>query len=288
MTRKPLTLDDLLAQPANQGSFVGTSGPATLPTATTEASTVIIVCNNKSADGTIATPAGFTRDSPAPTGTNVVQVFRRSAVPAGTTSWTLGGLGSSGMVNWVVYEVAPDKLDDAFPVDVVVSALTVSTSGFAASTGTAPQATTYDGLVVAAWGGYNSSIQQPTFSGHTGGLVEQNEVAQTSASESLALSVAMRTTKQLVSYTSTGTSATGLQVGNPAAALILVYTAKDAHRSAQLELTHGFEAITTAGLANGPTGFAYVASVTGDVTVAATNHRPGGERCLRVAATAGI
>ena len=284
----PLSLDDLLAQPANQGSFVGTSGTATLPTATGAASTVLIVCNNKSANGTVATPANFTRDSPAPTGTNVLQVFRRSNVPGGTTSWTLGGLTTAGMVNWVVYEVAPDKLDDAFPVDAVVSALTVSTSGFAASTGTAPESTTYDGLVVAAWGGYNSSIQQPTFSGHTNGLVEQNEVAQTSGSESLTLSVAMRTTQQLISYTSTATSATGLQVGNPAAGLILVYTAKNAHRSAQLELTHGFEAITTDGLANGPAGFAYVASTTGDVTVTATNHRPGGERCLRVAATAGI
>jgi hypothetical protein len=282
----PLSLDDLLVQPANSGSFHALSGTATLPTGTTEGSTVLICLGQAVGDAVFNPPTNFTRDTFF---SDKLCVFRRTGMPAGETSWTLSGpISTPALVRWVVYEIQPGALDPDVPVDVSVASVPATNSGTSVGTGTTPQSTTYDGLKLALYGAYNSAgTTVPTFSGHTGGLIEQNSGGATTAGTALGLSVAMQPTQQLGAFSSAATSSMTLSPSNPGHGTMLVYTAAGAKRAPILERAYGFEAITAGGLTAGPVGSQYLASKTGDVTVAATNPRSGA-RCLRISAAAGV
>jgi hypothetical protein len=204
----PLSLDDLLVQPSSSGSFEAASGDASLPTATTAGSTVLIACTCPQQFNP-APPSGFANDSPTQGSNLRVYLFRRSNVPAGETAWTLTPL-TSALVRWTVYEVAGLDLDA--PLDVILAGTAVSTqTGVTASSGTTPLSSTYDGLVVALHASYITTSTTPTtFSGHTGGMTEMDEGAAVGATVALNLSVSMRTTQQLATFESTATASATL------------------------------------------------------------------------------
>jgi hypothetical protein len=244
----PLSLDTMLVQPANSGSFNAASGAATLPTATTAGTTVLIVVGTNIL---VSSVTGHVNDAPSQAGTARAYVYRRSNNPGGETSWTVT-LSSAGLCRWTVYEV--DGLDPDAPLDVVLATQTTSTtSGTTASSGTSPRSTTYDGLVVAAHASYNSTTTTPTtFSGHSGGFTETDEGSvNDGTSKAVDLSVSMRTTQVLGTWETTATASATLSATNAAGALVLVYSAAGAKRDANVSFFWGFKVGAAAGLATG-------------------------------------
>jgi len=233
----PLSLDGILAQAANSGAFSAASGPATLAGGTTAGNTVVIVASTRST--TIATPAGFVRDSPSAVSAAKTFVFRRSKVPAGETSWTLTPTASAA-TRWWVAEL--QGLDPDAPLDVVPTSQTSQTSGTTLTTNTTPASTTYDGLVLAVHAANQTgSTVAPTFSGQTNGLVEVDDGGADDGTNSLGMAVSWATTQQLGTWQSTATVSTTLTATNSGVGTIVVYSAAGAKREANIAFFWGFK-----------------------------------------------
>jgi hypothetical protein len=268
----PLTLEGLLVQPVNSGSFNGSSGDASLPTGTQAGSTLLIVITSGS--GLVNTVAGCTRDSPSSQGSNArIYCWRKTNTSAGETAWTIT-LGTSSLCRWSVFEVAAGLLADDTPLDVTNSnnQTAGTSSGTSASSGTSSPSSTYDGLVLCAWGTFNDVDATPiTVSGH---------------SKAVNLSVAMKTTQQLGEFSSSVDASQTLQLSpaKVAGGIVLVYSAQGAKRAADVALAVGFGWATTAGLTTGFAGNPLADSQAGTPGIVADTFL-GGTHVLECSAT---
>jgi hypothetical protein len=263
----PLSLEDLLAQPATTGSFTGTPGTATLGSATTAGNTVLICTTIRG--GTASTPAGFTEVATSSSPLGTVQPYAYiKATAGGETSWSLATV-SSTICDWAVFELV--GVDPDAPLDVNVTTGTATTSGTSVPTGTTPASTTYDGLKVAIYGAYDSaSTTAPTLTAHTNGLVEQANISGTNGTAALRLSVAMEPVASLGAFSSAATSSITHSSTNPAAAAIFVLSAVGAKREANIAFFWAFKVgVGAAGLATGVAGFRYVETMVGSPAITA-------------------
>jgi hypothetical protein len=263
----PLSLDTILVQPSNSGSFTGTPGTASLPTPTTAGST-LLVC---AASTATVTSTGFTDDSGTQTGSARAFLLRKSNVAAGETSWTLSAQAGT-VTRWTVYELA--GLDPDAPVDVKLSTTTTTASGTTASSGTLARSSTYDGVVVAVHASLNGSATTPvTWSGHTNSFTETDEgAADDGVSKAVDLSVSMLATQQIGTFQTTATASATLTAGSPAGATIVCYAAQGAKREANVAHFWAFfpgVSSTPAGLGTGNAGARYFETVTGSPAVTA-------------------
>jgi hypothetical protein len=261
----PLSLDAMLVQPSNSGSFTGASGSATLPTGTTASSTLLLLV---ASTATGLTASGFTNDSGVNIGSPNAYIFRKSNVGAGETSWALAASAGT-LTRWTVYEIA--GLDLVAPVDQVVSTTASVQSGTTVATPTLAPSTTYDGLVVANHATYITTSTTPTtFSGHTNGMTEMDEGSvNDGASKAVDLSVSMKTVQSLGSFDTTATASSTLSITNAAAATIVCYAAEGAKREANIDHFWAFKVVGAAGLGVGNAGSRYFEAVTGSPAITA-------------------
>jgi hypothetical protein len=227
----PLSLDAMLVQPSNSGGFVGASGSATLPTGTTAGSTLLLLVSSTTSGN--VTASGFTDSAPTNIGSTKAFALHKANVAAAEMSWTITS-GTGAINRWTIYEIA--GIDPDAPVDVKQTGTTPSiTSGTTAATGNVGPSTTYDGLVVAIHAArHTASTTAPTFSGHTGGMTEMDEGGANDGTGSVGLSVSMQTTQSLGTFASTATGSITFTGSNAATALIVVYSAQDAKRAANV------------------------------------------------------
>lgn len=259
----PLSETDILQ--ANQGSFEGTSGSATLPVGTTSGSVLLLAVGW---GGTAATPAGFTRASESQsTGAPCVLWWKTAA--ADETSWTITS-PASAPISWYVEEWTPGVLDTVALVDAVPSGVQAGGSGTTATSDTTPRSTTYDGVAYALHAGYMSADTNPvTWSGHTGGFTEIAEVGASGAVKSLGMSVSRQFTQALGTFQSTATaSASTTNWG----AAVVVLTAAGAKKEPNIAFFWSFpdELIGAAGLATGLTGSRYWDAQVGSPAITAS------------------
>lgn len=265
----------------NSGLFLGTSGSASLPAATTAGNTVLLVIGHGTA--VFTAPTGFTRDGAASGGgaAALQAIYRKTAVD-GETSWSFS-LSQSAMCEWWAVEV--EGLDNTAPVDTTPQFQSTGsgTSIDSAGAGSNVLSTVYDGLVVAAYTGNNATNSTvPSFSGYGQGLTEYVDIGQSSGATAHGLAVALAsvaapTTWDVAATTSVSCSAlSGVHV---------VYACTGSRRLANLVQMAGFEWGTTAGLATGPAGAAPFDVVTGSPAIVSTSPRTG-SYCLEVSASA--
>lgn len=274
----PLSVANIIQR--NSGSFVGTSGNATLPVATTAGNTVILVIGQSVG---LVTPAGFTADDNNSLTTCKGGIYRKSNVGA-ESSWPIAP-SSSAICCWVVYEIS--GLDLVNPLDTKQAGAMGSGTGATLSTGITPVSSTFDGLIIAMHAARDTtSPTPPTWSGHTGGLVEQVEVGGNDGSASLGLSVSEVYSLSIATWSSTATKTA--PVGQGSLAGVVVYSANGAKRAADVLCTTGFEFGTAAGLATGVAGAAggpIFDSLAGTPAIVSTSPR-NGSYCLELSSSA--
>ncbi len=275
----PLSTSNIIQQ--NGGTFTGTSGSATLPVATTAGNTVLMILAGTA--GAVSASGFTSMKANSLIGVTGNHLWKNTA--GGETSFTLSN-GGSNLTAWVCLEV--EGLDQSDPLDVAGASFAIGTGGTLASP-TSPIVSTYDGLVICSHAGEDlTSTTAPTWSGHTGGLTELIEASGNNGTISIGLSVstAITYTGALQTWQSTATKTGGS--GQNASSMILVLTAANAKRAADLEACTGFEFGTAAGIALGGGAGVHnqlVDGVTGSPAVVSTSPRSG-TYCLELASTA--
>jgi hypothetical protein len=256
----PLNLDAMLLQPANSGGFNATSGNATLANGTTAGSTVLLAVAWGGVGPTV--PSGFVRVTASTQGGSTTvpsQLYARSNVPAGETSWAITASSTVPVAWWVaeVQNLDPAALLDAGPTGPVQASASSTTT---ATSSTTDRSTTYDGMVVALFAGYQSASTTPvTWSGHTSGYAELADIGQAGASTSVGLSVAVQFTQQLSTFAA---SATASATASTVSAYIAVLTAADAKKEPNIAFFWGFKVgAGAAGLSTGNAFFRYLDNV---------------------------
>jgi hypothetical protein len=271
----PLSVDNVIQR--SSGSFVGTSGNATLPGATTAGNTLILVVNCTASTGV---PTGFTLIVQQ-TLTALKGGFYWKNTAGGETSWTITP-GVSGVCNWVVYEIA--GLDQLNPVDVASAPATGTGSTLA--TGVISPSSTYDGLILCFHGALDTTSPTPgTWSGHTGGLTQIMAQGGNDGTRSVGMSVSEAYSLSIATWNCTATKT--VAAGQGALAYLVVLSAAGAKRAADVLCCAGFEWGTAAGLAT-TVGFNPIFdAITGTPAVVTTSPRSGAY-CLELSAAAAI
>lgn len=269
----PLSVDNIIQR--NSGSFSGTTGSVTLPGAATAGNTVLAFMTWNA--GAI-TFTGWTGDDTSTLTTPRSGIYRISDVTA-LSSWTVS-FSATTICDWVIYEVAGLDLDN--PLDV--KAHTAGT-GATLSPGLTSPSSTFDGVIFALHACYDATSATPgTWSGHTNGLVETQEVGGNDGAKSIGLSVSETYSMSLAAWTCTATKTA--PVGQNSLANIAVYSAAGAHRAPDLAWFTGFQWGTAAGIATGPTNnFPIFSSAAGTPAIVSTNPRTG-SYCLELSSTA--
>lgn len=271
----PLSVANVIQR--NSGSFVGTSGSATLPAPTVAGNTVFLIISQNVG---MVTPSGFTADTNSTLTACKGGVFRKSNVGA-ESSWTIAPSSSSICV-WVAMEV--EGLDLVNPLDVKQGAAMSSGTGATLSTGLTAISSTFDGLIIAMHACLDTTSPTPgTWSGHTGGVVEVMEQGGNDGTNSIGLSVSEAYSLSIAGWTSTATKTA--PVGQAGLAGVLVYTAAGARRAGEIAVCAGFGLGTAASLATGALGSAYFDALTGTPAIVATNPRTG-DYCMELSSTA--
>src|SRR5213593_890688 len=153
------------------GGFTGLTGTATLDAGATAGNTIVIVLGDTA---NLSTPSGFTISAAPSLAPPATQVYHKSNVSAGESSWALTSGSALDLVSWIAFEV--EGLDPDFPVDVtsnqqqtnssVGTTITTPTNGLSEST-------TYDGWVVASFAAMDTtSSTAPTWSSYTNSFDE--------------------------------------------------------------------------------------------------------------------
>lgn len=274
----PLSVDSFVQQ--SSGSFVGTSGNATL-SATTAGNLVILILAQS---GGLVTPAGFSVAKTLAFG-SLPAGFYYKATAGGETSFAIAP-SSSQICNWVVYEVA--GLDALDPLDMSTALLPALGTGTGATlaTGATPVAGTYDGLVITLHACLDTTSTTPgTWSGHTGGLTELTEQGGADGVKSLGLSVAYATSLSLAAWQCTATKTA--PVGQAGTAGVVIFTAAGARRAADIACLTGFEFGTVLGLATGSVNNTdrIFDSLAGTPAIVTTSPRSG-DYCLELSSSA--
>ena len=265
---------------SNAGGFNATSGNATLGSGTTAGTTLLLIVGTASSFPSTNPPTGFTPangDGPVPATTNKVMLFRKTAT-AGETSWAIT-VASAQLVCWSVLEV--DGLDASTPKDVTVSTFQNGTAVTSQSTGTTATATTYDGFAVAAHFGQASTTTIPTWSGQTNGFAEVTDAGVAGASTAAGMAVSTLSTQTPATFSCTATASASVGAG----ATVVVYTAANARRVANVQMMAGFEWGTAAGLATGSAGNLIFDSIGGSPAIVTTAPRSGAY-CLELSSSA--
>ena len=261
----PLTTDDFVQQ--SGGTFNGTSGNATLPLATTAGNIIILVLAQSN---NIVDPAGFTLIKKNSLVAPVGGMYWK--VSTGESSWAIAP-SASAVVDWIVYEM--QNLDASNPVDMIISGSVSTGTTASLSTGTTPVSGTYDGLILAMHACLDTTSTTPgTWSNHNNGFMEVNEIGGADATRSLGLSVS-RVVPALSLATWSCTADKTAPVGQSSMATVVVLTAANAKRAADLLFCTGFEFNTTVGLAVGNGGSRVFDTVTGTPTIGSTGPRSG-------------
>jgi hypothetical protein len=260
----PLSDADFLQ--ASSGGFNATSGSATLGVGTTAGNTLILAVTTQGA--TVTTPSGFTAIAPASAGSNRLHVYRKTAVDA-ETSWTVT-VSITAPVAWVMYELTGIDTDAA--VDVGQAAINNVLTTASIGTGTSPNSTTYDGVVLYFHSAGNTTdTTVPTFSGQTDGA-EVTDQGQAGAANAVGLSVSCRFVQSLGAFASTATISLTAASAN---GWVVVLTATGAKRAPDLTALWGAEQQTVAGLAIGVAGSRIFEAVAGTPTIDTTTPRSG-------------
>lgn len=272
----PLSEADFIQ--VNSGGFDAGSGSATLA-ATTAGNTVLlaVTCHAQ----TVATPSGFVRDSPVPTQTNRLHLFRRSNVPAEETSWTLTP-AASAPVAWIAMEV--QGLDVSFPLDVSTAIRETTTGTSLPLNVSSNQSSTYDGLAVVLHEASVNGGTPPTFSGQTNGYTEFADQGQAGASNSVGIAVSRKFSQTLGAFNGEfACTATVSASVTPGEAWAVVYSAAGAKQAANVIDMASFDQGTTAGLTVGPEPL--FTTSTGSPAITTSTPRTG-TYCLELSASA--
>jgi hypothetical protein len=261
----------------NSGSFVGTSGNATLPAATTAGNTLVLFLAQS---GGLVTPAGFIARRVLSIGTLVGGIYTKSNVGV-ESSWAIAPSTSQVCV-WAIIEMENLDLDN--PLDVVVSAFTTGTAS-TLTTGVMNTSSTYDAWVLSVHACLDTTSTTPgTWSGHTGGFNEIIEQGGADGSKSIGVSVADQFSLSLAQFQCTATKTA--PVGQNAISAAIVLSAASAPRAAEVVACTGFEFGTSAGIATGSAvGILNFEGVTGSPAVVTTTPR-NGSYCLELSSSA--
>jgi hypothetical protein len=271
----PLSAANIIQR--SSGTFVGTTGSATLGVATTAGNTLLLIVTQNLG---LVTPAGFT--AVVSNGLLALKggIYRKNTA-GGETTWTIAP-SSSSICNWAVYEVV--GLDQDNPVDVVSLAASGTGSTLAATAQNV--SSTFDGYILAMHACLDTTSPTPgTWSGHTSGLVQQVAQGGNDGVKSIGLSVSETFSLSLATWTCTATKT--VAAGQSALAYLIVLSAAGAKRAAQVLVHTGFEYGTTAGLALGVAGSLIFDTVTGTPAIVTTSPRSG-SYCLELATAAAI
>lgn len=277
----PLSLASIIQQ--NSGTFVGTSGSATLPVATTAGNTVILIISQNLG---LVTPAGFSVDTNNGLSTLKGGIYRKSNVGA-ESSWTIAP-STTSICCWTVFEV--EGLDLSNPLDTKQAGAMATGTGSSLSTGLTAIASSFDVLVFAMHAALDTTSPTPgTWSAHTGGVAELVDQGGDNGTISVGLSVSAATSLSLAAWASTATKT--VAAGQAALAGVVVYTAAGAKNAADLTMCTGFEFGTSTGLTLGPATVAAGGPIfdgsAGTPAVVTTSPRSGAY-CLELSAAAAI
>lgn len=273
-----LSVDNVVQR--NSGTFVGTSGSATLPVATTAGNTVVLIISQNAG---LVTPSGFTIATNSSLTACKGGIYYKANVGA-ESSWTIAP-SSSSIVSWIVTEYS--GLDPVNPFDLKQSGAMAQGTGATLSTGSTAVSSTYDGLIIAMHSCLDTTSPTPgTWSGHTGGLTEATEQGGNDGTNSIGLSMSEAYSLSLAVWQSTATKTA--PVGQNSLAGIAVFSAAGARRAADIVVCAGFGMGTTSGLAVGATGgAAYFDSLTGSPAVVTSTPRTG-SYCLELSSAAAV
>jgi hypothetical protein len=275
----PLVLADILAQPINKGGVNATSAVTSLGSATTAGNTLLIAATTYGSTG-ISTPSGYTRDTPLPSTTQKVYLFRKSNIAAGETLPTLATGASTQKTSWFALELA--GLDLVSPLDVASAIATATAQSI--STGTA-LGTGYDTIGLALFLAQDaSSTTAPSWSGYIGNWTEQAEQGASDATTSTGAALAVYDTLLSLSLP-TASATSSLGANGPLAAVAVKYLAAGSKQAADLRHFSGFEHGTVAGIATGTSGSRLFETVSGSPIITSSTPRHG-NFCLELPDTA--
>lgn len=262
----PFTADNIIQSAT--GTANGTSFTATLPSGTTDGSTVLIVAETFGSGGMIS--SGFTRDHGTTAGSSKGYIFRKSNVAAGENNWSVTGPVSAQPFVWFVLEIA--GLHRTATLETNTISVATGTGVTTMASNTTPQSTIYEGIAFCLHAGQNvSSSTVPVWSGYTGDFTEWAQNSRVDGSTATAAALSYNVVKDIGTFQCTATAS----VAVTADSVVVVYAAAGAKRQPNLDVMCGFEFGTTAGLATGNTANPPVDSQTGTVAVSSTSPRTG-------------
>lgn len=275
-----MPLSDANIIQSNTGSYTATTGNnITLPAGTTAGNTVIVTIASVGGTNTFT---GFTKDSPNASGNAKAEIWRKSNVGAGESSWAITQSVATANA-WAAFKIA--GLDADAPKDAAPSLFSTTTSQATWSTFTSGlnnRSTTYDALVIAAHGAHVATASPPTITSHTQGFTEQEEQSSVSGSVSIDLSASMLFTQQLGIWDVDATRSDGAT--GTFGATHVVYSSATAKRVPDVAVCFGAEIGTATGM--GTTAQqSPVDAVVGSPAVIATSPRSGAY-CLELSSTA--
>jgi hypothetical protein len=283
----PLNLDAIVQ--SNHGNFNATSGSVSLGAETTADSTVVICAMSGyggGADRHLVPPAGFAwasfEISSSSAHTNPYVFYKKTA--GGETSWTLAFAANSAQVCWAVLEVA--GLDLSAPVhgDSSINPFADTAGLTTNSTGTTPAASSYDVIAFAVHPTWIAGTTPVGIDGHTNSFAELVEESRDDGTNSVSMSVSMRSSQALSDYECTASFTAACH----SRATLVVFTAEGAKWAPAPTNFTGFEFGTnttltlTTPLATGTAPFDVV---TGTPAIVTTSPRTG-TYCAELTSTA--
>jgi hypothetical protein len=283
-----LAFENVLQVNTGGASAAVSSTPITvsLTGATSDGSTLIVAFEGASSQRATAAPSGWVQVIGSGT-VGGISCFRRGPAQgliAGESSWNFTpASATANPLIWVVMEIA--GVDSSSPVDVTATGTDSVTTGTAISSVT-PQTTTYDGLVVSLHASYVTTGGVPTtWSGHTGGFVEQAEATGNDGVDAVSLSVSVLPVQALGTYGATATNSSTLSATNQGSSISFVLNGSGARKQPNVQIFAGFEWGTAAGLSTGTAGNLIFDSFGGTPAIITTGPRTG-SYCLELSAAA--
>lgn len=163
------------------GSVVGgTTFTVTLPSATVASNTVALFVDGNT---TATTPAGWTLRASQ---VNWLGQYLFDKAGDGTASWTVTYAGSGSATTWYVAEILNGAYDTSQSVQTIANSVTSSTSPTLT-----PAAGTKDIIAAITAGVGTSATPSVTYSGWTGGFVQQATLAVTASQDNPSEGIAM-------------------------------------------------------------------------------------------------
>lgn len=282
----PVSTDDILQSAS--GSFIGTSGSATLPGGTQAGSPVILAVGlggDNSGTFSVAPPSGFELASSPSTGPRfgIVYLFLKRSASASETSWTLTVTGGTQQVCWAVFEwPGIDVVDGVYLKTGLTNPFSTGTPVASRSTLETATSASLDSMGISIFFATNPGTTVPVLSGHSGNWQEIATATSTNATRSHALSIAALPSITLETFLDSISVAPDSYVY----ADLSVFTAVAAKHAPRFEAVSGFEFGTITSVTNGVSpGTAPFDGVVGSPAIVATSPRSG-NWCLELSSSA--